>query len=96
MQKSSNNQSVLNINLSTWQCTSASRPKAFLLMTSFKCARSKASQRSASLCSPKGSRLKRTVPKQKEGNLSKCQREEMVYKYLQIEMYLRKERVTVE
>jgi len=34
------------------------------VITSFKCARSKASQRSASLCSPKGSRLNRMVPRQ--------------------------------
>jgi hypothetical protein len=44
--------------------TSASRPKEFLLMTSFKCALSNASQRSASLCSLKGSRLNLTDPKQ--------------------------------
>ena len=42
--------------------TSASRPKEFLLTTSFICALSKASQRSASLCSLNGSRFNRTVP----------------------------------
>lgn len=42
--------------------TSESRPKGFLLMTSFKWALSKASQRSASLCSLKGSRLNLTEP----------------------------------
>jgi len=49
--------------------TSASSPKEFLRITSFKCALSRASQRSASLCSLKGSRLNLTVPTKSEPSL---------------------------
>lgn len=54
-----------------WAYTSAFSPKEFLLIASFRYALSKASQRSASLCSPKGSRLNLTVPEQKKRNKGK-------------------------
>uniref|UniRef100_A0A7C9CNJ3 Uncharacterized protein n=1 Tax=Opuntia streptacantha TaxID=393608 RepID=A0A7C9CNJ3_OPUST len=47
--------------------TSVSNPNGFLLTTSFKWALSRASHKSASLCSLKGSRLNLIVPENKTG-----------------------------